>query len=125
MTGVLNERGDDPGRHRKERAAVLLPTGVVWAIGLLMLSLGACGPKNSATPKTPTAAPTPPPITVVVTPTSTLPPNVQLDAKVDPSIARTLTAAAPAIPTGVGESAAQRRQDLARATPVPTISDHP
>jgi len=91
-----------------------------------MLSvLGACRQKPAQTAKSTPPPPTAPPITAVVTPTATLPPNMQLDAKIDPSIARALTAAAPATPTFMGESPAERRQHVAPATPVPTVVDHP
>lgn len=116
----LNEPAETSGGRSKARGAVSLTMGAA-----LVLALSACGRKEPAPQKTPTAPPTAPPITVAVTPTTTLPPNMQLDGKIDPSIARTLTAAAPATPAAVGESPYERKQDLAPATPVPTISGHP
>ncbi|HEX7140460.1 MAG TPA: hypothetical protein VF219_21595 [Vicinamibacterales bacterium] len=115
----MSEMTEGTGIRWKGRSAAFLALGAAVVFGL-----SVCGRKEPAPPKTPTPAPTAPPMTVVVTPTTTLPPDMQLDAKVDPVIARTLTAAAPAIPTAVGESPAERRQDLAPATPVPTIADH-
>jgi hypothetical protein len=97
----LSELTEGAGIRWKWRSAALLVLGTALSFGL-----SGCGRKEPAPPKTPTPAPTAPAMTVVVTPTTTLPPNLQLDAKVDPVIAKTLTAAAPAIPTAVGESPA-------------------
>jgi len=90
-------------KGRVNRAARLLALA-----GVLVLGPGACRRKEPPAPKLPTPPPTSPPVTVVLSPTATLPANMELSAKVDPAIERTLTASAPRTPAGVGESSIDR-----------------
>ena len=88
---------------------------------LLLASLIACRRSKPAAPAVPTAIPTPPPIAVVFTPTVSLPPQMGLDVKVDPSIEKTIVAAEPPTPAPATGSPHDPLQKLVPTTPLPTV----
>jgi hypothetical protein len=90
--------------------------------GLLLASLVGCGRSWPAAPPVPTAVPTPPPIAVASTPTVSLPPQMGLDVKVDPTLARTIAANEPWTPAPATGSFRDRLQTQVPTTPFPTMA---
>jgi len=89
--------------------------------GLLVASLLGCR-RSKPAPAVPTSIPTPPPIAVVFTPTVSLPPQMGMDVKIDPALARTIAANEPLTPAPATGSFGDRLQTQVPTTPFPTVA---